>query len=59
MERADNLETDVPITKACLSEQRAGQTLLTAAEADPNARVYRLFDLTDDEIQLLQQELGQ
>jgi hypothetical protein len=44
-----------------LTEQRDNQTRLTAVltttEADLNARVYRLFDLTPDEIQLLQKEV--
>jgi len=44
-----------------LTEQRAHQTRLTAAlttaEADLNARVYRLFDLTPDEIKLLEKEV--
>ena len=44
-----------------LAEKRAGQTRLTralhAAEAELNDRVYRLFNLTPDEIQLLQKEV--
>ena len=44
-----------------LTEQRADQTRLTAAlttaETDLNARVYRLFDLTPDEIKLLEKEV--
>ncbi len=44
-----------------LTEQRADQTRLTAAlttaEADLNARVYRLFNLTPDEINLLENEV--
>jgi len=44
-----------------LVEKRAEQTRLThalnAAEIEINERVYRLFDLTPDEIRLLQQEV--
>ena len=44
-----------------LTEQRAHQTRLTAAisaaEADLNARVYRLFNLTPEEIKLLEKEV--
>ncbi|MEQ1935623.1 MAG: TaqI-like C-terminal specificity domain-containing protein, partial [Fimbriimonadaceae bacterium] len=44
-----------------LVEKRAEQTRLTAAlnaaEAEINDRVYRLFDLTPDEIRLLQKEV--
>ena len=44
-----------------LDEKRAEQTrltaALTAAEAEINDRVYRLFDLTPDEIRLLQKEV--
>ena len=44
-----------------LNEQRDHQTRLTAAlaaaEADLNARVYRLFNLTPEEIKLLEKEV--
>jgi hypothetical protein len=44
-----------------LNEQRAHQTRLTAslaaAEADLNARVDRLFNLTPEEIKLLEKEV--
>lgn len=39
------------------AEQTRLTNALTAAEADLNARVYRLFDLTPEEIQLLQKEV--
>jgi methylase of polypeptide subunit release factors len=47
--------------KPYLNEQRDHQTRLTAAlaaaEADLNARVYRLFNLTPEEIMLLEKEV--
>ena len=44
-----------------MQEKRAENARLTRAlaeaEAELNARVYRLFDLTSDEIKLLQKEV--
>ena len=55
------LDTQVRLKLEYLIEKRAEQTRLTnalnAAETEINNHVYRLFDLTPDEIRLLQKEV--
>jgi len=47
-----------PETLSKRTEQTRLTSAINAAEADLNTRVYRLFDLTPDEIRLLQQEVA-